>query len=73
MTRHHKGLLDGVLRVRYNFGAGFEEAYALHVVDEHTLILCDNKLQPINDGNAVPERAEEDYGPEGGGVTWTHY
>jgi hypothetical protein len=52
----------------------FIDAYVMHATDEKNLVLGhwnQGVLTQLNDGNPVPERAVEDYGPEGGGVTWT--
>jgi hypothetical protein len=62
------GLLDGVKKVTYDTGSGKVDAWAVHVVDEHTLVLAtwvNDRWELLNDGNPVPERAE------GGGVTWS--
>jgi hypothetical protein len=70
-----RGLLDGVPTVRYNDGSGFQEALVLKEGDGKSLVLGvlgGQGLQLINGGEPVPERAESEYGPEGGGVTWTH-
>jgi hypothetical protein len=76
------GVFDGPNRVKYNEGGPENdgkgkmiEAIVTHVVDQKNLVLAAWKsgvLTHLNDGNPVPERAESDYGPEGGGVTWTH-
>lgn len=70
-----KGLLDGAPTVRFNTGEGFVDAIVLHEGDGKNLVLgrfINNTFQLVNDGNPVTERAEKDYGPEGGGLTWTH-
>lgn len=62
------GLFDNVRSVKYDTGDGVVDAYVLHTVDAHTLVLgrfVDGVLHLVNDGHPVPERAE------GGGVTWT--
>lgn len=71
--RKPHGLLDGVATVNYNDGTSVYPAIVLNQVDAHTLVLGrfeNGTLRQINDGNAVPERAPEDYDASGGGVTW---
>jgi len=75
------GVFDGNNRVKYNEGVTPESngednvihAVVTHVVDQDNLVLAAWKngvFTQLNNGEPVPRRAKEDYGPEGGGVTW---